>query len=236
MKKITSLSFIVLASALIILTFITYLVEMRASYFLSDMLSKKMGTEVKIGSVSISFGSVTVKEIEVSNPKDAILPTAFKADSITISASLFSLLSDQIRIKEIAIDKILLGLEFNSPSSTDGNWTQLMHGFQSGKKETSASKKSLFIETLQLNHISTRLVYKTDPSNIRSLPEISHITLKNISSEGGVPLEQLANSILGEMLARVFAEENLKNMLKDIIKEPSDVMNGFMSPFKSIIP
>ncbi len=55
--------------------------------------------------------------------------------------------------------------------------------------------------------------------------------LTEISSEGGLPMDQILNSVLGQMLKEVFVKQNLKNMIQQFMNTPSPVQQ-YLAPFK----
>ncbi|HSX12789.1 MAG TPA: hypothetical protein VLF61_04785, partial [Rhabdochlamydiaceae bacterium] len=172
------------------------------------------------------------------NPSDYnSLPKAFSADTIKISAPLTQYLKKNIVIEEVHIDGIYLGLEFDSISGTNGNWTMIMSNFAHAKeqeKKEKAGQKTVLIKKLVFTNISTYLVFTKEKIGIKRLPKIDRMEFHNVSSEGGFPTDQLLNSVLGQMLRSVFEKENLKNMLKDILDNPQDTIENTIKLFKGL--
>lgn len=89
------------------------------------------------------------------------------------------------------------------------------------------------IKRLVLNNISVDLIFKKDGGKIKKLPTIDQIVLTDITSEGGILLDQLMDSVLGQMLKSVFTRENLQNMLKDLL-QPQKTLDKVFKPFKGL--
>lgn len=200
----------------------------RVPDMIATNLSKKMKVSVDIDDIHLGLGEIDVEKIRIGNPPKSVLAKAFSAESIAVKAPLTSYLKQDIVIDEIDISDIYLGLEFKSPSGTDGNWTTIMGNISSSQpaQPKEKSTRTVLIKQLVLTNISTELVYDTDPGKIRKLPKIDRIVLTNISSEGGFPIDQIASSVLGQMLKQVFIQENLKNMLEGVLQNAPDMIQN----------
>ena len=216
----------------------------RVPDMLANNLSKKMKVAVSIDSIGLGWGKIDLKKIDIGNPPNSILAKAFSCNEIDVNAPFTRYLNKNIVIDEIDLNDIYLGLEFDSPSSTKGNWTTIMNNIQSTtsagqvsmKKEKAApegSQRSVLIHRIILTNINVDVVYKKDSGKIKKLPTIPRMELTEISSEGGLPMDQIANSVLGEMLKQVFIKENLKNMLQELMNQPSPIKQ-YLAPFKGL--
>lgn len=227
--------FIVLIILAIVLFFIFW---SKVPDTIANHLSKKLHVQVSIGDMRLLPKTVKVDQFQIGNPSGYIsLPKAFSAETITIKAPLTEYLKKQIVIQEVHVDDIYLGLEFDSLSSTDGNWTVIMsrvHDTTEKEKKEKAGQKKILIKKLIFTNISTYLVFTKEKIGIKKLPKIDRIELYDVSSEGGFPTDQLLNSVLGKMLRSVFEKEQLKNMLKDILENPQDVIDNTLKLFKGL--
>jgi hypothetical protein len=215
----------------------------RVPDMLANNLSKKMKVAVSIDSIGLGWGKIDLKKIDIGNPPNSILAKAFSCNEIDVNAPFTRYLSKNIVIDVIDLNDIYLGLEFDSPSSTKGNWTTIMNNIQSTtaanqvskKKEEAApgSQRSVLIHHVILTNINVDVVYKKDSGKVKKLPTIPRIELTEISSEGGLPMDQITNSILGEMLKQVFIKENLKNMLQELMNQPGPIKQ-YLAPFKGL--
>lgn len=239
---------VVIILAAVIIGFIFW---SRVPDMLANNLSKKMKVAVQIDSMGLGWGKVTVKGIQVGNPPNSILAKAFSCNELIVNAPFTNYLSKNIVINEIDLNDVYLGLEFDSASGTSGNWTTIMNNINSstgagggapvskkGKKQQvqpapSESARTVLIHRLVLNNIDVDLVYRKDGGKVKKLPRINQIVLTEISSEGGLPMDQIMSSVLGEMLKSIFIKENLKNMLQELMDQKSPIQQ-YLSPFKGL--
>jgi uncharacterized protein involved in outer membrane biogenesis len=222
--------------AIIAACIVFFIIWARVPDMLADTLSKKTKVAVQIDEMKLSWGEIDILKLQMGNPKGSLLSKAFSAETIAIQATIPTYFQNDVVIDEIVIDQIYLGLEFNSATSAKGNWTKIMSNVQSSVQEaTSESTRTVLIRKLVLTNISVDVVYRQGDQKIKRLRTIPRIELYNISSQGGFPIDQLMNSVLGQMLKSVFIKENLKNMLEDLLqnptKNPSDVLDTLRGVF-----
>ncbi len=232
----------------------------RVPDILANNLSKKMKVSVEIDSIGLGWGKIDVKKIQIGNPPGSILAKAFKCNQILVQAPFTNYLKQNIIIEEIDVNDVYLGLEFDSASGTSGNWTTIMGNLQAStgtneksdpssssrkkkkKKQESPpppaasgkSERTVLIRRLVLTNIDVDVVYRKEGGKVQKLPRIPRIELTNISSEGGVPLDQVMNSVLGQMLKEVFLKQNLKNMMQNLLDNPNNSIQQYLSPFKGL--
>ena len=209
----------------------------KAPSLLSESLSSKLKVPVNVEKISFSWNQITIKSLSVDNIEDSILPKAFTAKTIIIKAPLFNYLKDNVVIHEIIIDNIYIGLEFDDIDSEKGNWTRLIENFytEMDNYEMKEATRSVSIYKIALQDIQAQVVYKTKPKNIHTLPIVEYEEFTDIKSEGGFPVDQITNSVLGKMLMSLFVRENLKNMYMQFLN-PKNVFKNLISPFKMLIP
>ncbi len=216
-------------------------------------LSKKLKVAVSIDSFGLSWGKLDAKNIQIGNPPGSILAKAFSCDEVDVLAPFTNYAKQNIVIDEIDLQNVYLGLEFDNPSAATGNWSTIMKNLQqstgttsgqsrkerkSKKKQeeqpsSSKSNRTVLIHRVVLTNIDVDVVYRQDGGKVKRLPRIPRMELTEISSEGGFPMDQVMNSVLGEMLKQVFIKENLKNMMQDLMNTPSPVQQ-YLAPFKGL--
>jgi len=237
MSRLLSLLLVVIGTVLVVGIILTTIFWFRVPTMLSRELSQKMDVRVKISTIGLTLDDISVNNLKIDNLPGSILPTAFTSKTIDLHAPIGNYLHDHIVINEIDVDDIYLGLEFNSPSGTTGNWAQIMGNLQRSQDKASSSssklsKRTVFIKKIVLTNLNVDVVYKTD-KKVKRLPTIDRMELTDISSEGGFPSDQIMNSVLGQMLKSVFVKENMNNMLQDLLKQENPV-NKFLQPFQGL--
>lgn len=237
MSRLLSLLLVVIGTVIVVGIILTTIFWFRVPSMLSRELSQKMDVHVKISNIGLTLNDISVNGLKIDNLPGSILPTAFSSKTIDLHAPISNYLHDHIVIDEIDVDDIYLGLEFNSPSGTTGNWTQIMGNLQRSQDKASnssskISKRTVFIKKIVLTNLNVDVVYKTD-KKVKRLPTIDRMELTDISSEGGFPSDQIMNSVLGQMLKSVFVKENMNNMLQDLLKQENPV-NKFLRPFQGL--
>lgn len=208
----------------------------------ANNISKKLKVSVEIDSFGLGWGKIDVKKIQIGNPSGSTLSRAFACDEINVLCPFSNYFKTEIVVNEIDLNNVYLGLEFDSATATRGNWTRIMGNLKQsmasssqepsgGKKGKEKTKRSVLIHRIVLTNIDVDVVYKKDSGKVKKLPRIDRIELTEISSHEGVPMDQILNSVLGEMLKQVFIKQNLKNMMQELMNVPSPVQE-FLAPFK----
>ena len=212
-----------------------FLLWSRMPDIIASNLSKKLKVGVDIGNMSLSMNAIGVDRFQIYNPPGYKLPKAFSAEHIQIEAPVMHYFKDNIQIEEIDVSDVYIGLEFDSPKSTEGNWSAILNNAQSAQQEStkSASQKTVFIKRLLLTNIQADLLYRSD-GKVRRLKTIKKIELNNISSQGGNIGDQIMNSALGEAVKEIFVQENLKEVFDQFMNIPGNPAKEYLGPLKSL--
>ncbi|NGX46851.1 MAG: hypothetical protein K1000chlam3_00218 [Chlamydiae bacterium] len=222
---------LIIIAAIIVLFFLGW---SRVPDMLANNLSKKLGVAVSIDSMGLHPSRIDVNKLTIGNSRGYSLPKAFSAEEILLHAPLTNYFSDDIVVDEIDVNDIYLGLEFDSTSGTDGNWTKILSHYEDTAHLDETGGKKVTIKKLICNNIRTELLFRSNGGTIKKLPIIKQIVLTNISTEGGFPTDQLMSSILGQMLKEVFIQQNMKSMIKGLLDSPGNAVDTFLKPFKGI--
>jgi hypothetical protein len=207
----------------------------RVPDIIANNLSKKLKVSVQIDDMTLSWGKIGIEKVEIDNPPGSILSRAFACREIDVLTPFTRYLNQQIVIDEIDVSDVYLGLEFDSPKSTEGNWTRIMNNLQkstAAETPTKGAKRSVLIHRLILTNIDVDVVYRQGGGKVKRLPRINRIELTDISSEGGLPTSQIMNSVLGQMLKSVFEKQNLKDMMQGILQQTP--AGKYLSPFQGL--
>lgn len=234
---------IVIILAAIVIGFIGW---SRVPDIVANNVSKKLKVSVEIDDMKLRWGKIEIDQVTIGNPSGSILSKAFSCSSIDVLAPLTRYLNQKIIIDQIEVDNVYLGLEFDSAKGTEGNWTRIMGNLRSstgqnnnGKKKkaeqapAAGSQRSVLIRRLILTNIDVDVVYRKEGGKIQRLRRIDRIELTNVSSEGGLPMDQVMNSVLGQMLKSVFEKQNLQNMLQDLLQQQGGFQQ-YLEPFKGL--
>lgn len=217
----------------------------RVPDILANNLSSKLKVSVQIDDMSLGWGKIDIKKVEVGNTPKSILSKAFSCNLIRVLAPFTHYLDKHIVIDEINLNDVYIGLEFDTAKGATGNWTEIMGNLQNagssgrkkkkGRQETPAASTghTVLIHKLILTNINVDIVYRKDGGKVKHLPTIDRIELNEVSSEGGLPMDQIMNSVLGQMLRSVFEKENLKNMMQDLLPNQNNLQQ-YISPFKGL--
>lgn len=219
----------------ILATFIgAFLLWSRMPDIASRKISKTLGVAVHIADIGLTLSRITVQNLDIGNPYGSRLSHALSTQEIDIAAPILNYLHDDIIIDRIDMKNVYIGLEFDSPHGTTGNWTTIMANADRAQaaSSTTSADKTVLIRRLILTNIQPDLLYRSE-GKVRHLPTIPRIELVNISSKGGDLSDQLMNSALGQMIKEIFIKENLKDALDKIFKQipggggsPVDVLKG----------
>jgi uncharacterized protein involved in outer membrane biogenesis len=223
--------------ALIVLLFLGW---MRLPEMVANNLSKKMQVEVEIDDLIIRPSHIDVEKLEIGNVPKYKLPRSFSADHIHVQAPLLSYFDQNVVIDEITISNIYLGLEFAKKGSKEGNWTIIMGNYEKTTASDSAPKdkkteKSVLIKKLILNNIAIDLAYNKE-GTVQHLKPIPRLEFTNVTSEGGIPTDQITKVIMQQMLQSVFSQENLQNMIEGFLQSPQQGVESIFDSFKGLIP
>ncbi len=223
----------ILIIALVGVIAVGFIAWSRMPDILANDLSSGLGVPVSIDSMSFAPKRIDIRKLSIGNPKGYSLPKAFSAEEIKFKAPVTTYLTSNVVVDEVDVNDIYLGIEFDTTSGTKGNWTVIFKHYQDDAKLNEKDGKKVLIKKLICNNIRTELLFKTDGA-VKKLPTIKRIVLTNISTEGGVPTDQLMSSILGQMLKEVFIQQNLNDMIKGLLKDPKKAVDTFLKPFEGI--
>ncbi|MGE5196586.1 MAG: hypothetical protein ACM3JI_04590 [Anaerolineae bacterium] len=199
-----------------LLTIALIIVWIGLPQIISKRLSEKLKVEVSIGDFSLRPKEILIKNLKIANTPKAILPTAFSADLIRIESPLWHYLHSSIVIDEIVIDHVYLALEFHSYKMRHGNWTTLMRNLNTSPEKFKRSQKVL-IKKLIITNLSVEVAYELEGKEVKKLPFIPTLEFDNITSEEGIPTDQIMKSVLGTTLKAIFEQHKLENMLETVL-------------------
>jgi hypothetical protein len=218
--------------AILALVIFAYIAKSRLPDIVSNNLSKKIHAPVQIDDIHVSWDKVNIDKITIGNPTGSILPKAFSCRELTSLAPVTNYLKKRVVVDQIEIDDVYLGLEFKSSLDTDGNWSKIID--QINKSSSTSSSRSVLIRKLILTNIDVDLVYTSQGNTINHLRHIDRIELNDVSSEEGIPSNQITSLLIKEALKSILSEQNLQNFIQDIIQHPEKGIKKILKPFKKM--
>lgn len=211
MKKFLNLIFTIII-VVVLCAVIAY--NSLPSYF-SKHFTNKAQVSISISDFIIRPSTLTIENLQISNPPKSILRKAFDAQKIELYAPISEYFHDQIVIDDMTIDNTYIGLEFESPKNSRGNWQTILNNIK--PPEEKEQNRSILIKKLVFTDLRVELVYREGSQNIRKLKPIDRLELTNISSKGGVPTDQIMHIILSEMVRNILSLEGLQNLIEDVV-------------------
>lgn len=227
MRPVGSLIVLIVAIAVL-----SYFALSRSPDMLSNYLSKQLGVTVSIDGIKVRQKSITLNQFNIANEPNYSLSKAFSAKTITLNAPIMNYFQDQVVVDEITVDTIYLGIEFDSTTSVQGNWTKLLGHYQKEAKLDATDGRRVLIKKMVFTNIQADLIFRSASGKIQKLPNIGRIELTNISTEGGFPINQLTSSILGQLIKQAFMQYHMDNLLQVL---PGKALELFTKPFEGIL-
>lgn len=238
MKKVFGTLAGLIILAIVVLVVCLFLAWSRIPDLVAGHLSKRLKVPVSIEEVQITKESIDIHNLEIGNPRGYTLPKAFSAHNILIQAPLMRYLDEKIIIDAITVNTVYLGAEFDKPGSKNGNWTTLMQNFKNSTTPPKESKKgkTVLIKKLILTDIDVDLAYKSGSIPVKRLKPIPKIEFTNVTSEKGIPSEQITNLIIEQALRAIFDQENIGNMIEGFMISPEQGVQNMLSPLQPFFP
>lgn len=238
MKKFFSTLAGLIIIAIVVLTICLFLAWSRIPDIAASHLSKKLKVPVEIEDVRFTKQSIDIDRLEIGNPRGYTLPKAFSTESIAINAPLTNYLDKQIVIDELLMNNVYLGAEFDRPGTKNGNWTTIMQNFKSTATPPKPGKegKSVLIKRLRLTNINVDLAYREGGVPLKHLTPISKIEFTNVTSEHGIPSEQITSLIIEQAIRAIFEKENIQNMVEGFMQSPEKGVESILAPLQGVFP
>ncbi len=204
-----------------LITFGTYLYLYRAQ-FVSAVLTKSLGTQVKVEKLDITKDGVYIRKFVIMNPSTCSIPKAFSVNSIDILMQWETILATIFGGQGIVIDKIeikqpFVSLEMFNVVGSDNNWNRILNNMPLNmqSKENRASSRTFLIKEVTLTKIE--LQARNDALGGISIktPIIERISIKNLSNTPHTT-DEIIQATLYALLKRFAKELSIPNLLNDI--------------------
>ncbi len=215
---------IILLAITLVIVGLSYLAYLNSSMILAGVISKKTMTPVSIKDVIWGKDSFTIDDIMIANPKTARLPTAMRVKSIKVTAPYKQYLESPILINQIHLDTVYINIQIYNKEQTEGNWQTLMGNMAVDHKSPLSIERAALIRKLILTNIQIDLILSD--GKIHHLSPIERLEFDNISSDKGIPTQEISEIIVQKMMQSIFLEKGLKS----IIEAPVNIIKGVI-PF-----
>jgi hypothetical protein len=220
MKKLIA----ILLAIILVIAGLGYLAYLNSSTILAEIISKKTMTLVSIEDVIWEKDSFTIDDIMIANPKQARLPAAMRVKKIKVDAPYKQYLENPILINQIHLDSVYVNIQIYNKDQTEGNWQTLMGNMAVDHKSPLSIERSALIKKLILTNIQIDLILSD--GKLHHLSPIERLEFDNISSDKGIPTQEISEIIVQKMMQSIFLEKGLKS----IIEAPVDIIKGVI-PF-----
>jgi len=152
----------------------------------------------------------------IANPKKAQLPTALQIEKIEVSAPHFNYLKDPIMIDEIELSTIYVNIQLYDKTKTNGNWQTLMNNMESDKSHLLSIEKKTIIKKLILKNIEVTVILHD--GKVHHLSPIKELIFENVTSDEGIPLNEVSEIIAKKMLQSILLDKAFKTFVETPIK------------------
>ena len=220
MKKLIG----ILLAIIIILGVAGYVAYVNSALILAQIISHKTQVPVTIKKVEFSKKSFTIHELQMSNSKEARLPTALKVEMIKVNSPYRQYFEDPIFIDQILVSNVYVNIQIYDKEQTKGNWHTIMNNMEEEHNSPLSVERPAIIKKLILTNIQIDLILSD--GSIRHLSPIDRLEFDNLDSDKGIPIQEISEIIVQKMMNSIFLEKGLKA----IIKAPVDIIKGVL-PF-----
>ena len=197
-------------------TIIGYVAFLNIPHILAKTISHTTQTPVMINNITFHSKAFTIQDLIISNPKEAYIPTAFKAEVVEIDASYKQYLKNLIIIDKIEMNNVYINIEFYTEDKIEGNWQDLIENMEVAHQPPSKGKRQALIKKLVLNNVQVTLILSD--GKIRRLSPITQLEFDDITSEQGIPTKEISEIIARKMIYTIFRDEGLNLVIKIPIK------------------
>jgi hypothetical protein len=214
----------ILLGILIILGIGGYLAYANSALILAQIISHKTKLPVSIRKIDYNKNAFIIHDIQLANPKQARLPTALSSETIKVHAPYRQYLEDPIVIDQIHVDNSYINIQVYNKEQTKGNWHTIIDNMSEDQNSPLSVERSALIKKLILTNIKIDLILAD--GSIYHLSPIERLEFNDLSSDKGVPIQEISEIIVHKMMGQIFFEKGLKA----IIEAPVNVIKGVL-PF-----
>ncbi|WP_420421001.1 hypothetical protein [Simkania sp.] len=213
----------------VIIAGVGYLAYDNAATILAKIIAHKTHVAVTIDSIDFKKEEFTIHDFQMANPKGTRLPTALRVQTIDVKAAYKRYFENPIEINEIHLDNVYVNIQIYDKDQTRGNWQTIMGNIDHDNKSPLSVEREAIIRRLLLTNIRIDLILSD--GKLHQLSPIERLEFNDITSERGIPTQEIAEIIVQKMMHQIFLEKGLKT----IIEAPVDVIKGFFPFFGHLL-
>ncbi|MCB1109500.1 MAG: hypothetical protein KDK64_00820 [Chlamydiia bacterium] len=214
----------IFVAIVLVLAGLGYVAYLNSAMLLAEIISRKTMTPVSIQEIKWGKEGFIVEDLTIGNPKGTRLPTALRVQIIDVDAPYKQYFKDPIVIDKIHLDNVYVNIQIYDKDQAKGNWQTLMANMAVDHKSPLSIERSALIKKLILTNIQIDLILSD--GKLHHLSPIERLEFDNISSDKGIPTQEISEIIVQKMMQSIFLQKGLKT----IIEAPVDVLKGVI-PF-----
>lgn len=201
-----------------------YVAYSNVDLILAKAISKKTMTPVTIDQVQFQKQSFSIDGLLISNPTEARLPTALKVRQIAVNAPYKTYISDPIVIDQIMMSDVYVNIQLYTKDQSQGNWQTIMSRMEVDHESALSKERVTVIKKLILTNIQIDLILAD--GKINHLSPINRLEFNDITSEKGIPTQEISEIIVQKMMNQILFEKGIKA----ILNAPANAIKGVV-PF-----
>lgn len=210
-KKLRVTSIIILIFSFLTAIFL-YFIFINSGLIFARIISKTTHTPVTIDTIHFQRHSFNIENLVIGNPKKAYIPTAFRAEHVEVDTHYNQYFKKNILIEKIEMNNIYINIEFYTEDKLEGNWQTLINAMETVDKSNLKGERQSHIKKLVLNNIQVTLILSD--GKIHRLSPIKHLEFNDVTSDEGIPINEISEIIAQKMLYSIFKEEGLNLIIK----------------------
>ena len=185
--------------------------------YLSRYLTTQLGARTSIRSLGIGTRSITLKGLEVFNPRGSKMTHAFEVRTLNLEAPLTNYFKKTLHFEELKLDSPKFGIEFYNSSGSANNWVQILKNLPH-----SSGGRPLVIDRLVITNIEFD-VMKSNGKGI-AIPSISYLEFKDLGKGRPLSTTELSRIIFQSILTVVAKEAAVSKILNNVVPLSKQVL------------
>jgi len=233
MSKMMKALIVIVAIVFVVLGVALLVMDYAAKHGIEMAAAAALGVDTSVEAVSIKVlqSSVSIEGLQISNPKGYKSVRLLALGSGTVSCDVPTLLSDEVRVKEIILDEPDVTIEMKPGVPPKSNIGELLDNLDSGQPTPEEKQKQKHFKIDLIRVTNTRVRFHTLDGKTADvvLPEIE---MRDVKNADGTPV--VFADVLGQILARIGAS-SLEQAKGVVPKEFRSAYGKTLGSAKSLI-